>query len=868
MREVGVEVKEDVPERGFDLSPFLFQNLGAVQTEKNRAISFFYKMEGNAEKTAGADPKMLQNKEGLFLLLVVFCELVVVLYLICDHRMSRGHDGFCYHYLQYYFLNNAVTAGEFPQWMPFLTHGVVGHWWHFFSGAMTQNVLLLAGGFLKGVNFLPIFHLGMFFDELLLLIGVWLLTGRWFASPLTRCFTTATALGSTIWMSQPYLNFRFFYVVPLILHFLHLFFDGGKWRHAFLAANLLAIQLLGGGVYSFPVVSMVIFAYFFAHGLLFYPESREKIRAIRWNWSGAGWIALSVMSFFLVYLFKVVGTDGIILYSSRKSDHSVSLDTFLTYGGKITLEQWGEQLFLGAANPLDYSLYCGVFFVPFLILGMICNPRREALVVMAVAMLLIFFSLGGLVSILCYHLWPMMKYYRHIALVAPLTKLFLCFLAGFGFEALAARCPPVHVLRVSRAGLIAGGSALLLGILIRKDEILRFLMVDTSGVWIALILLLLSASAPIRGNVRSVIAFLVLAWHLLDLYSYKIGMVSLKTLSLNDAQYKVNAFTPMPYARRRDLDYFSNPRAAVFKTDLLEAGYGGRYAVMNSYFFQDTSGSSYRVDYWLQPLDDFMRTYWRQPIRRTEIPPAGLKDRENPNCLDFPTNHVASMKFAGITEDKIQVFSDAHSLDSDHRLAGLMVSSNYAGDILFVSTPDRETKFPTPPRRNSHLTAAGWPGKTGDPSSWQDGASLRSNKRLPVRYEVQRFDANHLEVAVEVDRQSVDRDGAWLFYSDVWHPFWKATVNGEPVEVFKANLAYKAVPIGPGKNVVRFWFHSGLLSFLFVVFGINSIFWVVFILWLVWQNIGFHFTVSGLVGIIGKTTKKEQLDDSPVSRWR
>ncbi|MBI1952976.1 MAG: hypothetical protein HYS41_02510, partial [Candidatus Omnitrophica bacterium] len=76
------------------------------------------------------------------------------------------------------------------------------------------------------------------------------------------------------------------------------------------------------------------------------------------------------------------------------------------------------------------------------------------------------------------------------------------------------------------------------------------------------------------------------------------------------------------------------------------------------------------------------------------------------------------------------------------------------------------------------------------------------------------------------------------FYSDVWHPFWKAKVNGRPVPVARANLAYKAVPILPGENRVHFFFESKALVWAYRFFGINALIWVAGIVVLAGRIIG------------------------------
>jgi hypothetical protein len=72
--------------------------------------------------------------------------------------------------------------------------------------------------------------------------------------------------------------------------------------------------------------------------------------------------------------------------------------------------------------------------------------------------------------------------------------------------------------------------------------------------------------------------------------------------------------------------------------------------------------------------------------------------------------------------------------------------------------------------------------------------------------EVVGFSANDLTVQVDVKG---DRPG-WLVYADGFHPDWTATVNGAPVETLRANLAFKAVPVPPGRSTVHWHFGKPL----------------------------------------------------------
>ncbi len=57
-------------------------------------------------------------------------------------------------------------------------------------------------------------------------------------------------------------------------------------------------------------------------------------------------------------------------------------------------------------------------------------------------------------------------------------------------------------------------------------------------------------------------------------------------------------------------------------------------------------------------------------------------------------------------------------------------------------------------------------------------------------------------VEVVVDSPS----GGVLVLNDVWHPWWRATLDGEPVGILKANVLFRGVIVPPGQHVVRFRF--------------------------------------------------------------
>jgi hypothetical protein len=59
---------------------------------------------------------------------------------------------------------------------------------------------------------------------------------------------------------------------------------------------------------------------------------------------------------------------------------------------------------------------------------------------------------------------------------------------------------------------------------------------------------------------------------------------------------------------------------------------------------------------------------------------------------------------------------------------------------------------------------------------------------------------NRVEIGVETDQPG------YLVLSDAYYPGWQATVNNEPAPIRRANYAFRAVYVPPGRHIVRFVF--------------------------------------------------------------
>ena len=62
------------------------------------------------------------------------------------------------------------------------------------------------------------------------------------------------------------------------------------------------------------------------------------------------------------------------------------------------------------------------------------------------------------------------------------------------------------------------------------------------------------------------------------------------------------------------------------------------------------------------------------------------------------------------------------------------------------------------------------------------------------------------DIEVEADAPR----GGFVVLNDIWHPWWRASVDGMPTKILKANVLFRAVVVPPGKHVVRFTFQPFL----------------------------------------------------------
>ena len=111
---------------------------------------------------------------------------------------------------------------------------------------------------------------------------------------------------------------------------------------------------------------------------------------------------------------------------------------------------------------------------------------------------------------------------------------------------------------------------------------------------------------------------------------------------------------------------------------------------------------------------------------------------------------------------------------------------------------DRAREAPTSTRL---LADGAWP--QGDLRSTvllEQPPAAGTSPRRPGRARIVSY--RNTEVVLEADSP----DGGWVVLNDLWHPWWFAEVDGQPADMLRANVLFRAVAVPPGRHPVRFRF--------------------------------------------------------------
>lgn len=766
---------------------------------------------------------------------LVLLEALRFFYLIISGRVVL-HDSFFRFSLQQYFYNSYFTAGETPHWVPYLTHGTTAYWWHMVQGVTgwLYYAVTVTGNLFKDVPYTVLFHGGMFIDRLLLLVGAWLYANYMWRCAYTAFAVTVMLLGSSVWETQVFFNFHYFYALPLILYLGHRFLDSGRWIFAAAAVNLYVLQALGNAAYFIPVTSLCLTVYFAV------VVAGQDVRALLIRLRPAGWrraaaaggvmLGSAALLWYLAYLGR---HDELVQFQPRRSaDATLPMEVLKYYAKDVRPGQWLE-LLLGLSVFRDYTFYIGGLGLVGLIAAFTrvrCKALRPVAAVLA-TLLLMTYCLPFLQALREY--WPLMKFYRHVHLIIALIRFWLCLTAGFGIhcllgwvgrDAVAGR----RTLLIAAACFTAAGCGILYVIsdfdaLVAVNQWLGVKNITAAGLaaqtvklakikaafsgavvrnWVlaaalAAIVLWLRRH-PGRGRTAVLLLLGILA---ADLGIYHVREMTRRTARLEGDAAGVLAWAPLRFHPRRSMNEDPSSGRYVFFNDTVKKR-SAHYWTIDAFLQLDRPGTRLRTDHWLRGFHEYLQALNGVPVGDPQRP-VWLRDKDN--SLRFPEDRPAAAQISALTDDKFQFFKTAYRTDKE-TLSAVLGDPTFAGNLLFLFTDT---------------------GKGGPPPAapWHNQRALHASDQVGVDFNVDRFTGNTVAVTV----RNPLPDPVWMFYSDTWHPGWQGRIDGQPVPVYRAQLGYKAVAVPPGEHRVALRFFSPAAEAVLRAVGVNCLLWI---LWL------------------------------------
>jgi hypothetical protein len=708
--------------------------------------------------------------------------------LILGARWIPLHDTLQVTQLSHFLWSSVAYGGEFPSWMPYVSLGRttnVG-----FLSFLPPSIWLLTPLALldHGWNAVRLVFVSQLLNEVVLVLGTLALGTLLFRHRLTLLFVCFTVSGTVAWTSQLNFNFLIYYAMPLSLY---LGIRGVQERRVWLLELALWVLLVTGSVGDGLYPAIIQGALFLV--VVGVVAVRERLRLSdfrgrigRRELAGLAMIAVAVV---VPVLYLIHAGMPAVTSPGRTASGAISYQTFLHYERDPQLATLSG-FFTGITLHHDLTTYGGALLLPFVVIGLVFGAARHQLplVVATAGVFLFYLAEVSFLAPLLYHV-PGIALYRHIPYVAPHIKLFLIFLAGFGFDQVLDAARSTGEAARKRLKLFAALALVVLVVYLVQGLGLpieqRRVVLGAVALAVAVICVLRSMEMPRWGRHLGV-ALLIIT--LIDVYSHRSFVLHRLLLPVSEAQWELFRLRPLAFAERRTENPFDRKE---------------------------------------------FREYWPLligPIAPERVPLVSWLQGSAPVGLPFSGTRV------GMTYDYLEGFlgfdACAHLGLTHHALPWVLdaLASYRSTEVLerrkvravppesFAWTtgcerPKLQFFTAVPPAKD----AASSPALAGNPSAaslalspthGDNGVpSLRPGALGPTPpYDVIAFSPNRLSLRL---RQPLESD-RWLYYADAWHPRWGAWVDGRPATVVRANEAFKAVHLPPGAATFEFRYAGGL----------------------------------------------------------
>ena len=690
-----------------------------------------------------------------------------------------GHDTKQSFELFYFFYNQLFFQHSLAQWMSFEPFGLVASLRQLQALDPFSYLAMLIGLVFRVQDVLILYKLSIFFEWLILLFGMYLLSRQLFKQRSTAFFVCLVLLNqASKWWFQIYFDLRIFDMLPITIYTFVLFFEKKKIVYLWLTLVLFCLWLMGSGLYT---AELWVFA-FLVLGGIFWLNNRHGWQDVFSSGWGIRWLVLAGV-LLVTYTCMMHDFKNGFDVEGRGDSGILPINNFLVHGGP---SQSLPEFFKAALNYKDTSLYIGVMPVFFFFWGLFCVRDKNYYAFLLTTAALWALSFQGILSLLFYFI-PGMFFYHHLAWFWGLTRIFFIICAGFGMEGFMAS--PIKQ-RIKYLALIMVAGAFLADAVRLSSNGLFALATDwgTNDPFISHWLKetdILSILAPIfllmivmifKAKDKAILFFIFAvvffnSWSVHSTVHKDFLRVShdqeayLYTVNVHPIEFQ-NTRTMEPGEGRQKDAYL-----LAFQKD------GTNYSTIHDFAQFDACHSQFRTDAFSRGFDQLMKT-------RREISNDLLA------VLGCGVPKIRLVSNAVYYQDPTQALE--HMRSTPEMFSTLVLSGN---DALFAKKKLNENQ----------------------------------NGNTNVNVDVRNFVDDDLTAGVDVFSPS----GGWLVYADSYNPGWHATVDGKESPVYQAYLAFKAIWVDVGHHKVHFFYRNTPVlfsSYIVAMLGVIAGGWLIFLL--------------------------------------
>ncbi|HOY08635.1 MAG TPA: hypothetical protein PLB05_01000 [Candidatus Omnitrophota bacterium] len=699
------------------------------------------------------------------------------------------------------FYNEFFFRGKIMQWFPEVSYGLPTHMNQLMNLSPLSYFAMLAGSLLRIKDVLFLYKLSLCLEAFVFLAGVYKLAGLLFRRKDTVFFVCLSSLGSVFLYAQIFLNFRIVYLFPWALFYFVRFSRerSGAWLWS--GGSCLLISLWG----SLPYYAVLWLMVLFFLGLPFITRLPGlATRAFSPRGKSILMLAL-LLALLAIYFFDARHlTYGVTLVSPGRDSQSgqIAVTEFMDYGGRGSLGEimssllFARPFFLSNGSGMDNTVYVGLIPLFFVLWAGVFVRERGFYAFFLVYVVLLLLAVSPLMARLLYA-FPGMAYFRHTGLVMGFARLFLIVSAGYGWEHFwkSEGWNNRFNLAVVFCFIFLWGGAFFF--LLWKNgrfeplPLFSQIRIVLPGVVFFLSLLALAwgkTAVRGRGAGRFPEAFIVFC--LVDMVLFQVAAYHhLPHLRTPEERGVLSS----RFVSKRLFQAERVPRPQTDRSKkayqlMEEFGKAPQYTYNDSFYQFDPCFIPVRVDM-ICPGIEYLYRF----------------------------NPVLPTVLSGCHEPKLRLISRATWMAPEQRdraFRNLVVALERLS-VMLPGGPQNAIAVLTA-RTRGQLILPAEEAKMGPSGAGGAPIELSLEQQRDIR--VEEYTSERLLCRARVPVSP----GAWMLYSQAYHPGWRASIDGTRVGISQAFGAFMAVFVPEGEHHILFEFNNGagtVLSYLVAVVG-------------------------------------------------